>query len=381
MSFGNNPTTSTQQPLIANQFPLSSVAVPGAPNGDLTALEGGPASTDSNGNKTAPASMYVKDGGDITQGMTTDAAITGDSAGTISAKLRGLIKIFTDVWDSFNHRIKVDGSGVTQPISAASLPLPSGAATSAKQPAPGSAGSASSDVITVQGIASMTPLRTDASATTQPVSGTVTANAGTNLNTSALALESGGHLANVDTQTARIPSQGQAVMRNSLPVVIASDQIVPIADFIGNCVRNGQAYSAVAAPQSGLAGYPYCFGLFNGTGKNIYIFSVRVINPDGIVTINSTTTNPAYANQITPQNLKMAGANSVIMPTYCTYSNAAASFSGPFIGIASNNQGDARDALLGQGILLPAGQATGISVGWYMAASTFYGFGVQWIEY
>lgn len=48
-----------------------------------------------------------------------------------------------------------------------------GAATAAKQPALGTAGSASTDVITVQGIASMTALKVDASATTQPVSGTV----------------------------------------------------------------------------------------------------------------------------------------------------------------------------------------------------------------
>lgn len=79
--------------------------------------------------------------------------------------------------------IKVDGSGVTQPvsgtfwqstqpISAASLPLPSGAATSAKQPALGTAGTAASDVITIQGIASMTAVKVDGSAVTQPVSGT-----------------------------------------------------------------------------------------------------------------------------------------------------------------------------------------------------------------
>ncbi len=56
------------------------------------------------------------------------------------------------------------GTG-TMAVSAASLPLPSGAATAAKQPALGIAGTASTDVITVQGIASGTP---------QPVSGTVT---------------------------------------------------------------------------------------------------------------------------------------------------------------------------------------------------------------
>lgn len=79
--------------------------------------------------------------------------------------------------------VTVDGSGVTQPvsgtvtanagtgifaISAASLPLPSGAATAAKQPALGTAGTASADVITMQGVAGMTPV---------VVSGTVTTTA------------------------------------------------------------------------------------------------------------------------------------------------------------------------------------------------------------
>ncbi|HQR17691.1 MAG TPA: hypothetical protein PK948_04955 [Gemmatimonadales bacterium] len=66
-------------------------------------------------------------------------------------------------------------SGTALPVSAASLPLPSGASTAAKQPALGTAGTASSDVITVQGITSMTPLKVDNSGVTQPVSGTVAA--------------------------------------------------------------------------------------------------------------------------------------------------------------------------------------------------------------
>lgn len=50
------------------------------------------------------------------------------------------------------------------------ISLPTGAATAAKQPALGTAGTASTDVITVQGIASMTALKVDGSAVTQPVS-------------------------------------------------------------------------------------------------------------------------------------------------------------------------------------------------------------------
>lgn len=66
--------------------------------------------------------------------------------------------------------LKVDGSAVTQPVSAASLPLPTGASTAAKQPALGTAGTASTDVLTVQGIAAMTPLLVTQSGTgsTQP---------------------------------------------------------------------------------------------------------------------------------------------------------------------------------------------------------------------
>ena len=61
-----------------------------------------------------------------------------------------------------------------------------------------------------------TRLLVDGSGVTQPVSGTVTANAGTNLNTSALALESGGNLAGINTKLpaslgAKVPSASLSV--------------------------------------------------------------------------------------------------------------------------------------------------------------------------
>lgn len=118
MTFGSNPTTTTESPLATDQIYLSSVATPNTANGDLTALEGGPVSTDSNSNKTAPASMYVKDGNDVTQGLKADTAITdATTTNTKMSFLKGLVKIFADIWDSAGHRIRVDGSGVTQPVS------------------------------------------------------------------------------------------------------------------------------------------------------------------------------------------------------------------------------------------------------------------------
>ena len=101
----------------------------------------------------------IADGADVAEGATTDAAVTGDNTGSVSAKLRGLSKILADVWDSVNHWLKVSIQNTS---------------------------------IAVTGTFWQA---------TQPVSGTVTANAGTNLNTSALALETGGNLATIATNT------------------------------------------------------------------------------------------------------------------------------------------------------------------------------------
>lgn len=49
----------------------------------------------------------VANGSDTNAGSTTDAAVVSDANGTLSSKLRGLIKIFADVWDSANHVLKV----------------------------------------------------------------------------------------------------------------------------------------------------------------------------------------------------------------------------------------------------------------------------------
>lgn len=95
-------------------------------------------------------------------GTTADAKVDSDAAGSISAKLRGLVAhmvtLLARVPALVSGRVPVDGSGVTQPVSAAALPLPAGASTAAKQPAFGTAGTPSADVITVQGRAAMTPL-------------------------------------------------------------------------------------------------------------------------------------------------------------------------------------------------------------------------------
>jgi hypothetical protein len=60
------------------------------------------------------------DGHSATLGTTTDAAVTTSAAGTVSAKLRGLIAILADVWDAVAHKLRVD-TGLTQPLTDAQL--------------------------------------------------------------------------------------------------------------------------------------------------------------------------------------------------------------------------------------------------------------------
>lgn len=133
-------------------------------------------------------------------GATGDAAVVTNTTGSVSGKLRGLVKLLIDLiaktpalgtaGSASADVITVQGiaSGTAQAVSgtvtanagtgtlavsAAALPLPTGAATSAKQPALGTAGAAATDVITVQGIASGTAQPITPPAYTAPVCGEI----------------------------------------------------------------------------------------------------------------------------------------------------------------------------------------------------------------
>lgn len=131
------------------------------------------------------------------------------------------------------------------------------------------------------------------------VSGTVTANAGTNLNTSALALETtlGTRLADA-TFTGRINTLGQKTMAASTPVVIASDQSAvnvtpaPLADVTGAGTLNAlNATCSVALTGRQGASFFVAAGTLAAT-------SVAEVSPD-----NGTTWFPTvFVNQTTFEN-------------------------------------------------------------------------------
>jgi hypothetical protein len=103
------------------------------------------------------------------EGSKTVVDLTGDNTNGLDVdvtRVGGDVTVVQPTAANLNVRVE----NVTGTVS-----LPTGAATAAKQPALGTAGTASADVITVQGVASMTPLQVSDGGGTLTVDGTVAA--------------------------------------------------------------------------------------------------------------------------------------------------------------------------------------------------------------
>jgi hypothetical protein len=96
-------------------------------------------------------------------------AATAANQTTLIGHVDGLEGLLTTI-DADTSSLAGCVAGTELQVDVVSSALPTGAATAAKQPALGTAGTASTDVLTVQGIVSMTALKVDGSAVTQPVS-------------------------------------------------------------------------------------------------------------------------------------------------------------------------------------------------------------------
>jgi hypothetical protein len=162
----------------------------------------------------------------------------------------------------------------TQPISAASLPLPSGASTSAKQPALGTAGAPSADVLTVQGTGSGTALKVDGSGVTQPVSGTVTANAGTNLNTSALATSANLTAGTAKTQVTDGTNTAAVKAASTAPAAADPALVVALSPNMGptsNSLLPSAAATINATVVKASAGRLYKIKGYNAKASVVYL--------------------------------------------------------------------------------------------------------------
>jgi hypothetical protein len=186
--------------------------------------------------------------------------------------------------------LAVDGSASTQPVSAVSLPLPTGAATAAKQPALGTAGSSSSDVISIQGISGMTAVKVDGSGVTQPISA------------SALPLPSGAATASNQTSVQGSASGGSAgslsllsggIYNSAAPTLTNGQQVSLQLNSSGSMKVDG---SAVTQPVSGTITGSGNFTVVQPTGSNLHVqvdsAPTTAVSQSGTWTVNSKPATP-----------------------------------------------------------------------------------------
>lgn len=215
----------------------------------------------------------------VTQATGTNLHTVIDS-GTVTATISGTPNV-----NVTNASIPVTGTffQATQAISAASLPLPTSASTSALQTT-GNNSLSSIDTKLPSGLA-VTAGRlqvelpaggsgltnTELRASPVPVSGSVTVNAGTNLNTSALNLE-----ATQVAMSAKLPATlGANTISNSMSVNIASDQTVkiafanPIFDSSTAALAANATYTTPSFDSTNGAGTYLTYSAFSSTALSV----------------------------------------------------------------------------------------------------------------
>lgn len=240
---------------------------------------------------------------------------------------------------SASNPVRVDPTGTTtQPISAASLPLPSGAATDASvtglQVAQASTTAGEKGPLVQGAVTTAAPtyttgqtdplslttagaLRVDGSGVTQPVSGTVTANAGTNLNTSALALDAtltGGSQKTkiVDTggvNVASVSAAGAVKVDGSAVTQPISGTVATNADTtIGGTVAPSKEFLVAGKTNDGTPQYQ---PIPEGAGGRSVI--VEGIAGGTVVPISGTVTANQGTNNATPwnENIAQVGGSAV----------------------------------------------------------------------
>lgn len=224
--------------------------------------------------------------------------------------------------------------------------LPTGAATAAKQPALGTAGTASADVITVQGIASMVALKVDGSAVTQPISAAT------------LPLPSGAATeSTLSTINTKIPALGQAAMATSTPVVIASNQSgIPVTDNGGSLTVDGAVTVSGTVAVNGISGtVSLPTGAATASNQGTMINYLQTMDAD--TSALAGCVNGAYLNVI-PNSLSVVDLlDAGILDTSST--NIAGSSSSPTQVVSSLAAGVKKIQLL---------DTTGAFIGVYVGA-------------
>ena len=275
---------------------------------------------------TVPVSGTVTANTGLSQPV-TDAQLRATPvpvSGTVTANT-GLTQPLTDT-QLRATAVPVSGTffQATQPVSAASLPLPTGAATSANQTT-SNASLSNIDTKTPTLVAGRVPV--DGSGVTQPISA------------STLPLPSGAATeTTLSNLSAKLGSLGQKVMASSAPVVIASDQsAIPITGSITASNPSVSATGAAVPAQGTMVGGTdgtNLRALKTDASGELQVDVLSSALPSGA----STETTLSALNTKVPSGLTVSASRLLIDGTGVTQPISASSLPLPLGAATSSNQ-------------------------------------------
>lgn len=234
--------------------------------GTITDGDTGPIRLDANG------AIHISDGGNT---ITVDGTVTANLSATDNAVLDAIAA-------SVAGTLTVDGSGVTQPVSAASLPLPTGAATAANQ------GTANTALSAIQTAVELIDNAISGSEMQVDIVGSLPA--GTNA-IGKLAANSGVDIGDVDVTS-----------------IAAGSNLIGDVSIQGRATGGASVYydndlDETAVAVKGSAGTLYAIHAMNTTAAPLYLQLFNVAQ--GSVTVGTTTPTAQF---IVPGNADSDGA-------------------------------------------------------------------------
>ena len=157
-------------------------------------------------------------------------------------------------------------------------------------------------------------------------------------------------------------------------------------DQIRAWIANGQGFSASTGILNSAAGtnnYPLSIFNPNNSGKSILLYSIQVSNGSGGMTalLQLVTSNPAFANQITPINMKAGGPNSALPAAAITAATTNQALVTPYEQVVTLASATLELLTNGAAILLPNGSNNGIVQYIQTYSTAINSILIRWVEF
>jgi len=157
-------------------------------------------------------------------------------------------------------------------------------------------------------------------------------------------------------------------------------------DQIRAWIANGQGFSASTGILNSAAGtnnYPLSIFNPNNSGKSILLYSIQVANGSGGATalLQLVTSNPAFANQVTPINMKAGGPNSALPAAAITAAATNQAIAAPYEQVVTLASTTLELLTNGAAILLPNGSNNGIVQYVQTYSAAINAVLIRWIEF